>query len=466
LKDRFAGKPLLLVMVARERAATLRVSFDRSGNPCLGESRQIVARHPGELGRVLQAEARASGSSWALIVLALGWQAELGLRSARSAPDFRPIDRFLIPAERPELFVSQPRADLAYAVVDHPVLDRSVIFACKRKDLDAVVQEVGSAGLGVAGVRLGVASQVELWLEVAGDKALERDVLVSDGMSVLLLNAKDGDFSAPVQAAAGAGGSPPRQASARPNDVAQDIARFVRDNGMRPLVVIGPAEITSTFPNTTSLQDIDVLRPEEPRLHDSALASLAAEVRHDLKPGLLEERPAIPAKWRPWTIGYFASLIAVVLLTAFFLFRACEEERACATATRRQQEAQCRETAALGALAENAKEKTRACDLRDWVASGYHAQSFLHLILRELPEGVSLDRISAQLEGAGPQLSLEFALLGGEELQIAATRAIEKAVLALNCQVGERHTPAPFSGAGLAYRWRLILPAETGRRKP
>jgi hypothetical protein len=466
LKDRFADKPLLLVMVARERAATLRVRFNRKGEACLGESRQIVAKQPGELGRALQAEAQASGASWALIVMALGWQAEIGLRSARSPSESKPIDRFRLPADRPDLFVSQPRADLVYTVVDHPLLDRSIVFACKRKDLDPVIQEVESAGLGVAGLRLGVASQVELWLEIGRDKALTRDLLVSDGMSVLLLNTKDGDFSAPAHASGAVPESPPRQASARPNDVAQDMARFVRDNGARPLLNIGPAEIASTFPLTTSLQGIDVMRPEDARLHDSALASLAAEVCHDLRPNLLEERPLISAKWRPWMMAYTSLLIAVISLSACFAFRACEQERACEIALQQIREAQRREALALGALEENAKERTRACDLRDWVSSGYHAQRFLHHILRQVPDGVSLDRIAAQLEGTGPQLSLEFTLIGGEELQVAATRAVEKAVLAMDCQIGERHTPSPVSGAGLAYRWRLILPAEMGRGTP
>lgn len=461
LAERFAQKPLLLLMLARDRAATLRVSYSPQGVPKIGESRQVL-RKEGGLASVLRAEALASGTTWVLVVLATGWQAELGLRSTRSGEaSHDPFERYRLAAEHPDYFVPQPRAEYVYAPVDHPTLDRSIVFSFRRRELETVLLEVQAAGLEVAGVRLGIASLLERWMREEGEKALERDVLLTDGTSVLLLNAGGGDFG---RTSLDEQDNRPalRQVSSRPNDVAQDLVRLVKDNDARPLVFLGPSELFEMLKESVGESLPEVRRPEREDLHDSVFASLSSAVLHDCVPSPRAERKPLPRRLRFWANATLLLSGAALLGGALFAWHACEAEARLSHSKERLAEIQSRRQSAERGRAEELSELTKAKQLRDWVLSGYHAQAFAHRLLNVMPPGVSLERIAAQLDEGSPQLSLEFSLLGGDEAQVSAARAIEREVLAMGCQIGERHQAS--SSSSVEHRWRLILPGEKGGR--
>jgi hypothetical protein len=431
------------------------VRFDATGTAQVSGGRQLGARQTGELGRLLETEARSCGATWVLVIVSLGWQAEIGRRAARSPEDQTKFERHRIAQESPELLVAQAHPERVYAAVDHPDLDRSIVFSCKRRELETLVQEVEAAGLGLAGIRLGVASQLEYWLQANVGRALTSDILVSDGMGVLLVNVSDGDFCPPPSEKEAA----PRQASSRPNDAAQDGARFVRDNAGRPCVFLGPEEFTSLLvPGGGAFPGSQLLRPEEPRLHDPALASLSSQVLHDFNPRFQRERPALSPRWRRALVGYVISVFVICLGCAVLAWNAADDEASASRASKSVDETRLRQERAALLEREMERDRARALELREWLLASYHAQNFAYRLLASVPEDVCLDQVFAKLDESSPQLSLEFTLRGAEEARVRALRGMERCVLSLGFRVGERRSLSSNQSSGYGHRWRLILP--------
>ncbi len=457
LAERLAGCAVLVLAVARDRAATLRVRFEDGQARKLGESRQFALREKGDLARALAAEADAAGAEWVVVVMTLGWQAQIASRTARQ-PGEDAFERFRLLRDEPEFLVSQAKPDHVYAAVDHPVLDRSVVFSCRRKEVDEVLAEVREAGLGVAAVRLGVASQLEHWMAGHREHSLESDLLITDGMSVLLVNAYDGDLL--TVGRQGREGNPvPRQASSRPAEVPRDMARFLKDNGDRPVRYLGPGELLETLgaaqPCPLEAETGDAMAT------DAVMAALSGLVAHDLNPGLKAERRALPHAWRRWI---WTGLAAEVALAVALVAGSCAAvgARFDADAARRALRESEGQMAALRLESEGMRTQLgQAEEMRSWIGTNYHAQRLMTRILENLPPGVALESVSARLDESSPQMSLEFVLLGGDDAQIATTRALERAVLGLDFQIGERAAPIQ-GGRGRSYRWRLIMPVMTG----
>ena len=459
LSRRLEGQTVLVLALARDRAATQLVRFESGRSSRIGESRQFAARDRGELVRAVAAEAARANVAWAVVVLTLGWQAQIAPRAARQPGDAA-FDRFRVLRDEPELLVSQPKADFVYAAVDHPTLDRSIVFSCRRKDVDDMLADVAAAGLRVAGVRLGVASQLEHWFNCHRNHALDRDLLVTDGMSVLLVNAFEGDLVAVGHG--GREGSPvPRQASARPAEVPRDLARFLRDNGDRPVRYLGPPELLDGAIVGAELCAQVLKESEDATAMDGVVAALSDCVTHDLNPGVHAERSALPGCWRKWVWSALGCelllLLALGVLTWSALvarWRTDAELRAIRISNDRAAVHR-REGERMRA------ERTQAEAVRSWIGANYHAQRLLVDVLGSLPPGVALESFSAHLDEGSPQMALEFVLVGGDEAQVATARALEKTVLGLDFQIGERSVPVP-AGRGLSYRWRLIMPPMSG----
>jgi len=119
--------------------------------------------------------------------------------------------------DQPDLVVSGAKPEYVYTAVNHPQLDRAVIFGVKRDELNEVMAEIRKAELNVAadpGGRGGANSNYG-WPR-GGETALDRDLLVSDGASAMLASiSADREFVPPVTDS-GHVITAPRQASARP----------------------------------------------------------------------------------------------------------------------------------------------------------------------------------------------------------------------------------------------------------
>lgn len=460
LGERLAGEALLLVVLAKEKAATVRVRFDAAGTPVVGETRQVANRNQGELARVLQAEARTTGARWGLAVFALGWQAVLGIRSSRPGQEGSAFDRFRLPLEQPELFCAHPQSDALFTCVDHPTLDRSVVFSVKRRDVEEVLQDFRSSGLGVAAIRIGVAAQLEAWFASGPGSPLENDLLVSDSLSALLLQVDNGDFRAPTGTISGADARP-RQAAARPGETASDINRFLRDQAHGRVGLLGDtALIASVLANLQDTQ-LQLERTPEGPWHDSVSAVLAAGVLHDLNPDLREERAPLSLGWRKTVWVGMVTALAFLLLTGVNCWQVCSAQWQRQEAEEEASIQRARTERVEKALSGIDAERARAQRLRQWILHNYHAQPLAHELLKKMPSGVGLERLSAHLEEGSAQMTLEFVLNGEEAAQAAATRALERGVIERSLQIGERH-PVVQAARGTLHRWRLLLPSGEG----
>lgn len=447
LSKRLAGQSLLVVLAARERVALVHAHFDETGRPEVKGGRQCSFGQSGELTSSLKKEARLCGAAHVLLLLSLGWQAHLGRRAARDPGGLDRYERHRVMQEDPGLVFPEAEPGCVYAAVDHPIVDRSLVFGFRRKDLEPLLQEIEAAGLALVGVRLSVASQLELWLESA-EAPVADDILVSDGMSVLLLNNSSGDF----------GQSPPRQASNRPSEAAQDALRFVRDNDGRPLVVLGPPEYSESALGAGGAQELRP-RPGDPRVHDAVQASLASEVMHDFNPRLRRERAPLSPLWSHAARSGVLLSLFLVIGSGLSLWSAYEASNGAKLALAEAATIQTRAKEYAADEKACSVEGEKAGELREWLVAGYHAQAFALTLLSSIPEGISIEQLSARLDESSPQLSLDFSLRGPVEARDQTLRSMERSVLSMGFRIGERRAGGAGQGPAQGHRWRLILPA-------
>lgn len=451
--QRFAGQSVLVVHVALERAATVRVTFDTAGKPCVGGIRNIKQRSTPEFGQTVRAEAAAIQARWAFVVFATGWQALLGQRAARadvheSGPSFA---RHRLMFETPEAVAPRAQVDRVYTAVDHPTLDRSVVFSLKRSEVETITGELTRCGLGLAGIKIGVAAQLEAWLAAEGEPGLERDLLLTDGLSALLINTEQRDFSPP--AAGGVEAEQPRQSVQRPSAIEEDIARFVAANSGRRLAFVGPEELWSNLRQASA--DLDVTRAAGGDAHDSQAAALASSAHHDLNIEAKEVRPPLGRSVRRITLGYAVAVLSLAALAganAITALRLGVESYRLETEVARCAAASVSHATAIGKLASDYQDVSR---WRNWVSANYHAQRFCARVMREVPAAAALDKL--QVEMRDGQLFLTYVVLGDQDLQLETHRSMERALTELRYKIGGEELPTLTSAGSRAVQYRLHL---------
>lgn len=456
---RFAGRSILAVHTALERAATLRVHFGPQGEVRLGGIRNIKQRGTPEFADVLRSEATAIGADWVVVIMATGWQAVLGQRAARPEPHeaASPFARHRLMFETPEVVVPRAHVDRVYTAVDHPVLDKSVVFSVRRRDIEEIVSEVRRCGLGVASVRVAIAAQLESWLSSQGDIAMAQDLLLSDGLSALLLNAEQGDFVPPRGAIEA---EHPRQSVQRPGAVEEDISRFIAANGDRSIMFVGSEDLCVAIKQRVPAAEI--LRTPAAKAHDTQEVALGPTVQHELLFDAREVRPALPRSWRRFVLGYLVVLSALVVLAISNLIYGV---RAGYDSFQLERESENRIASTQQEAASTANLVADYVDLaaiQTWVAANYHAQRFCYRLLREIPEQAGLDKLVIEMHDG--QIALTLVVLGDQETQLATHRAIERAVKELRFKIGGEDAPVGSGSRAVQYRLHIIVPdaAEVG----
>lgn len=455
LGSRFAGSTILALHVALEKAATVRVAFDAAGVPRLSGIRHIRQRSSAELGDVLRSEAAATRARWVVVVFATGWQAVLGQRAARPEAGERATQffRHRLLFDSPELLVPRAQVDRVYTAIDHPVLDKSVVFSMRRRELEELLGEVRKCGLGIAAVRIGVAAQLEAWLATQGEAGLSRDVLVTDGLSALLLNVQQGDFVLPHSAIEA---EQPRQAVQRPSAIEEDIARFISASPGRSVTYIGPDELCAAVKKAAPGAEI-VRLPEHPA-HDTQQVTLAAAVLHDLNCEAREVRPALPRSWRRLVLGYVCLVVVLAAVAAINISYAIQT----GIDSYRQEKLASRNAAEADAEAEASRrmaaEFAEATAWKNWVGANYNAQQLCQRVLLGVPATAALDRLSVEVRDG--QIALSFVIQGDQETQLTTHRQVERAVNSLRYRIGSEDLPTVAAAANRAvhYRMHIIVP--------
>jgi hypothetical protein len=452
---RFANRTILAVHVAMEKAATVRVTFDASGVPLLTGIRNVKQRTSAEFCDVLRSEVAATRAHWAVLVLATGWQAAIGHRSARPDPGDKPsgFGRHRLMFETPEVVFPRALVDRVYTAVDHPMLDKSIVFSVRRSEVEDIVADVKRCGLGIAGIKIAVAAQLEVWLARQGEAGLARDILLTDGLSALLLNTEQGDFTAPRSAVEA---DQPRQSVQRPSAVEEDIVRFVTANAGRPVTFVGPDELCAAVKK--QVPSAEIIRTPEHPAHDTQNVALAPEVRHELNFELKEVRPALPRSWRRLVLGCAAGTLLLALLASV---NALYAVRVGYDAYRLEREAVARAAGTAedeGAVKEIAAELAAASALRGWVARNFHAELFCYRLLKDIPANAVIDKFVVEVKDG--QITLTFVVLGDQVAQLGAHRAIEAGIKDLKYKIGGEELPAGTGAAGRAvqYRMHIIVP--------
>jgi hypothetical protein len=273
----------------------------------------------------------------------------------------------------------------------------------------------------------------------------------------MLLNLRDREFVPPLT---GSGHviTAPRQASARPNNVTQDLVRFIQDNRRRPVVYLGPAEIGAAVKQALGEEPHEIIHPDLPEVHEAELAVLAPEVGHDLHPEISEVRRALPRSWRKWMFCYCA-LVLVSLAVALNNGVTVATERLGKTgADDAAQVAEGRYKNAEATLATLAGGLQEAERLRTWVWGNYHAQELVQKLLLAVPPNALLEKIHGKVGAGSIQMQLEFVVIAQNEAQIATARAFEQILKDSGYQVGKQNETIQQGPTSLLYRWDLIIP--------
>jgi hypothetical protein len=455
LHERFAGHTILAIHVALERAATVRVSFSPDGKAKLTGIRNIKQRSTTEFTEIIRAEAAATGAMWAVVVIATGWQATLGQRAARPEPNEKAaaFARHKLMFETPEVVVPRAHVDRVYTAIDHPTLDKSVVFSVKRRDLEQIGADIRKCGVGIAAIRLPVAAQLEVWLDREGESGLKHDLVLTDGLSALLLNTEQGDFVSPQGAVES---EQPRQSVQRPSAIEEDIARFINSNAGRSVTFLGPEELCLAVKKAA--EQAEIIRPPQHDAHDAQTVALLSSVHHDLNFEAREVRPALPRSWRRVTIGYVALVICLITLAAINAFYAARvgysTYRLEKEAAQRVSDAEADE-AALGRMT---ADLAAANTMRSWAAANYHAQRFCYSLLKDVPSNAAVDKLAIEFKDG--QIALTFIILGDPETQLSAHRAVERAITELKYKIGGEDMPTTSSSGirAVQYRMHIIVP--------
>lgn len=455
LGRRFQGRVVLVVGGGGTgHGWTQRVRFDRHGEATLEGFRSAVfKRGTVEWGAHLGNEVDAT-SRWALILVEQQWQAAVSGSSA-AALNSSGVEQMLRVRDAVSDFGDDRLAeDTIRIAVDHPTMQGSIVGGVRASVLEPLEKELRTAGFEVAGIRLAVFCLLERYLArlQKRSESPDRAIVAFDGQSALVVGVRDGAFDLSE-------GALSYLVNRSSQEVRSQVVKrlsspaSLKDWGGR-VEMLGAA---FAFDGGRAPDGVDVRQEPE----DVVLAAVDEKVRHDLRPELQEMRLALPGWVRSLVFGSLLIAAACIVGGTVQLSESLRLESRIVE-KRRERDVQLAAAATARSRVEQLKkEETRAHQIAEWVDRNYHAQALVDAFLTSLPAEISLDAVSVQAAEGLPQAKLRFTLLGSEDAQRGALRAIEAKLYRLGYEVGKRDDPTSSSArrGGIVYAWDLIVPS-------
>lgn len=455
LGRRFQGKTLVVIGGGGTGVGwTQRVHFDRQGAPTLeGHRSGLFKRGTTEWSEHLAREAMAS-ASWALILIEQQWQAAVAATSAASLGTSG-VEQMLRVRDAVSDFGDDRMAeDAIRAAVDHPTMEGSVVGGVRISVLEPLEKEALTNGFQIAGIRIAAFALLERQLarlQRQGESP-NRTIVAYDGQSALIVGVRDGAFDTSDGALSYLVNRPPFEVRAQ---VAKRISSPVSLKDWSGRVeIIG---VPFTFEDGQIPEVIDVRHEPD----DVLLAAVDERVRHDLRPQLQEMRLALPRWVRGVVYGAVAITAACIIGTTIQLSEAFRLEGKIGEKHAERSLNLAAASAARNRVESLKHEEARAHQIAEWVDRNFHAQALVHAFIVALPTEVSLDALSVQASEGLPQAKVKFTLLGSEDAQRHALRAVEAKLYQLGYEVGKRDDPTSSTTrrTGVVYAWDLILPS-------
>lgn len=455
LGRRFQGRVIVLIGGGGTGVGwTQRIRFDRQGIASLeGHRSTLHKRGTGEWSEHLRNEAAAT-CGWGVVLVEQQWQAAVSATSAASL-DASGVEQMLRVRDAISDFGDDRMAEDAVRIaVDHPTMQGSIVGGVRVQVLEALEKDARENGFQVAAIRIAAFSLLERYLARLQKERCSpmRNIVAYDGQSALLVGVRDGAFDTSEGALSYLVNRPP-------TEVRLQISRRivspvgVKDWGGSVEIVGAPFAFEGGRPQ----DGVDVTQETE----DVVLAAVDEKVRHDLRPELHEMRLALPTWVRAAVYGAQLVALACIVGAAIQFSEALRLEGKIAERRAERDLSQAATANARARLEQLKREEGRAHLIADWVDRNYHAQALVHEFLSALPAEVSLDGISVQAAEGLPQAKLRFTLLGSEDAQRGALRAIEERLYHLGYEVGKRDDPTSSVSrhGGVLYAWDLIIPS-------
>lgn|GEM_PF-3015031 len=455
LGRRFQGRSIVVIGGGGTGMGwTQRVRFDRQGTPEIEGHRSIAFRRgTAEWGEHLLTEAKAT-SGWALLLIEQQWQAAISATSAASL-NASGVEQMLRVREEVSDFGDDRMAEDAIRVaIDHPTMQGSVVGGVRGLVLEPLEKEARANGFQIAGIRIAVFALLERHLAKLQKQGESPSctLVAYDGQSALIVGVREGAFDTCDGALSYLVNRPPYEVRTQ---VAKRISSpsSLKDWNGR-VEIIGTA---FSFEAGRVPEGIDVRQEPE----DVLLAAVDERVRHDLRPDLQEMRLALPRWVRGAVYGAVLVALCCVVGTAIQL---SESFRLDGKTSAKRAERDLNLLAAAGArsrIEQLKREEIRAHHIADWVDRNFHAQALVHALIVALPTEVSLDALTVQAAEGLPQAKLKFTLLGSEDAQRGALRAVEEKLYQLGYEIGKRDDPISSTArrGGVVYAWDLIIPS-------
>jgi hypothetical protein len=455
LARRFAQQQLTIIGGGGTGSAwTQRVLFDDEKGALLqGRRSAAFKRGTVEWAQHLANEAQAT-CGWAILLIEQQWQAAASLSSAASLGGSG-VEQMLRVREATSAFGDERLSEDAVRVaLDHPTMEGSIVGAVRAVTIEPLQQEAKASGFQIAAVRVGVFALLERHLVRLQREGASpsRSLVVYDGQSALVIGVRDGAFESSE-------GGVSYLVNRAPSEVRTQISRrlgmaqMARDGGGKVDWIGVPlsSEDAGSLPAGVEV----VFRPE-----DVLTAIVDDDVKHDFRTDLQEMRTALPPWVRMAVWGALCLTFACTVGIAALLLQGTRTSARAEEQMRLGSEHRSARDEARGRLVKLNHEEAEARLLAQWLDKNYHTQALLHAFLTVLPAEVSLDAVSVHASEGLPQGKLSFTLLGSEDAQRHALRAIESKLYALGYQIAKRDDPtaAQHRRGSIVHTWNLIFP--------
>jgi hypothetical protein len=261
IRQRLRNQNFIVACLTDQGMLAQVARFDRKGNlqPRRLERSPEQASDEGKI-RFLADIARRSDVTNLVLLVDNGWFASLVDNAFRGS---RLEWERLLREEPRQIIISNPADGIRYASLNHPTMNRAVVFAFRRDILKAAEEMAGSAGLSLVRLQSGCYALLSSLVELAPEKAQNCDLLIADQGSLLLLIEEKGDWV---------------DVGSRGDLTDQTVARALHDllerrpNPGKPLAWVGPgvmgdrSTLTEVVDGACELREIDNLSTQSTEL--------------------------------------------------------------------------------------------------------------------------------------------------------------------------------------------------------
>jgi hypothetical protein len=405
IPERFAGRSLLAVSLRGSTVSAVKVKFDKRGQPSVGEAKEFewgVAQSVEAARNFVVRAAADAGTKDVMVVSARIWGGARHAEVLFQGPD-RERNRLLL--EDPSRVVGENvQGSNQVCAVGHPTVNRSVILTYEKKVLEMELELLADTGLRVVRLQNSIYSMLRYVVEEMPSAVREKDILVVDGSTALLVFTNEADwddlgFIADV-----------KSADQMAHEVKELLSR--RPNPTRPLVWISSIEINVLASGLDGGQSERLLPGKNHVDIWCACSEGKDRVATDLNP-----EPGVPRQHLPVRLrgaAYFAMVFIVggAVANVYTNLNVARETAAIKAVVSEIDNLAAERARIAEQIARVESDRTKADLMGRWVSLGLSVQPIIVSTVNATGNSVALDEFSLKTWDGAPQLEFKVVARG------------------------------------------------------